>query len=171
MMPPPGLFAAPSSPLNCPVLAPVTVMVMCTTPAVAPEVLSGLAAVSCQATSASSVAATATARTRVRGRTNADVIVSSPIATPVARGLRLFSRGSRETAPCYRYWVGGPDEPVIGGGPEAPEAGGGPPAAGPWLKLTTGTARSPSSAWKNANGLKPSAPAISEVGRVCSEML
>src|SRR6266581_1068709 len=78
---------------------------------------------------------------------------------------------TRETAPCYRYWVGGPDEPVIGGGPEGPEAGGGPPSAGPWLKLTTGTARSPSSAWKNANGLKPSAPAISEVGRVCSEML
>src|SRR5258707_3937757 len=97
--------------------------------------------------------------------------VSSPIATPVARGLRLFSRGSRETAPCYRYWVGGPDEPIIGGGPEGPEAGRGPPAAGPWGKLTTGTARSPSSAWKKANGLKPSAPAISEVGRDCSEML
>src|SRR5437867_812085 len=160
-----------SSPLNRPVLMPFTVIEMWTPPTAAPASLAGRAPPSCQATSASSAAATATASTRVRGRANADVMVSSPIATPVARGLRLFSRGSRETAACYCYWVGGPDEPVIGGGPEGPEAGGGPAAAGPWLKLTNGTARSPSSAWKKANALKPSAPAISDVGRVCSEML
>src|SRR5258706_12219690 len=65
---------------------------------------------------------------------------------------------TRETAPCYRYWVGGPDEPVIGGGPEGPEAGGGPPAAGAWLKLTTGTGRSAPAPREKGNGLEPRRP-------------
>ena len=65
------------------------------------------------------------------------------------------------------YCVGGPEVPAVGG-PEVPAVGG-PPA--PWVKPTVGTARSPSSAWKKANGLNPSMPAIKDVGRVCSLML
>jgi phosphatidylserine/phosphatidylglycerophosphate/cardiolipin synthase-like enzyme len=67
---------------------------------------------------------------------------------------------------------GGPADPG-GGGPLGPAVGGSEPEPGAGMlpKLTCGTVRSPSSAEKYPNGLKPSAPAISEVGRVCSLML
>src|SRR5205823_7182419 len=68
---------------------------------------------------------------------------------------------------------GGPADPGPGG-PPGPAAGGREldwPGAGMLPKLTCGTARSVSSAWKKPKALKPSAPAISDVGRVCSLML
>ena len=79
--------------------------------------------------------------------------------------------GSRATGSALR-WLGG----YCGGGPRCRRSAGrrcrrsaGRPR--PWVKLTCGTARSPSSAWKKPKGLKPRTPAISEVGRVCSLML
>src|SRR5579859_7200675 len=171
-MSPVAFFAvAKSSPLKGPCAFPVTVIVIRTPTAALAGVAAGRAPRISQPSAAKSNAASEAMSRKLR-LTTTDRDISVPLLSAGHRpAAHIVARPNASSVALpgrfLGYCVGGPEVPAVGG-PEVPAVGG-PPA--PWVKPTTGTARSPSSAWKNANGLNPSMPAIKDVGRVCSLML